>query len=98
MADLTIPITGGGVLVVVLGLVGFFGKEKIAEMRERRLAFEAHIIFCQKKEKDAILLEHRVLAMEAQFKGSRATMHWLGDCLMQVGAKLNVNLPTRPEL
>lgn len=95
--DLTIPITGGTVLFVIIALVGYFGKEKLAEMRERRLAFEAHIAFCGKKTVTDALLESRVTLIEQQMESDRHARHWLGDCMMTIGGKMNVQLPPRPE-
>lgn len=30
-------------------------------------------------------------------EANRRTLHWLGDCMMTLGAKLNVDLPKRPQ-
>ena len=94
--DLTFTITGATIGAGLAGLAGYLMREKLRELTDRRRAFEAHIKFCGEKEVVAALLEQRLVVVETAIQSGRKTIHWLGDCMMVIAAKLDIELPERP--
>ena len=64
----------------------------------RMNAYDKHLDECRERAVTQGRMDERLINVEAQLKGIRATVHWVGDCMMKVGAKLDIsNLPDRPQ-
>lgn len=62
----------------------------------RMVAYDKHLDECRERAVTQGRMDERLISVEAQVKGIRATVHWVGDCMMTVGTKLDVKLPDRP--
>lgn len=95
--DITIPITGAAVTAVVISIVGYFCKDKLAEIRARKEAFLSHIASCNEKNIAYALMEQKVSTMASQIENDRIIRQWMGDCLQHIAGRLDVDLPERPQ-
>lgn len=98
--DATLLIVNVVIGIIVLAL-GYFIKRKFddtdklvdkvlkGELERVRLEerFNAHV------SKNSVQLE----SLQEEHQSTRKSLHWVGDCLMTIGAKLSVQLPARPE-
>lgn len=76
--DFTIPITGGSVAVAIAAVIWWFARERIAEVRSRREAFEgvltAHIALCNEKNIDQARLEEKVVRIDEKLDDMKEAM------------------------
>lgn len=100
MGDLTFTITGTMIGGFLLWIAARYGErwfnEKLSEIKARREAFEAHIRECNEKKTHTALTDQRIKEIETQLLSGHNTFRWLGDCVVSIGAKLDVHLPERP--
>ncbi len=100
MDEFTFTITKTAIWAAVGGLSIYFLKrgfeEKMLEIKARRLAFVAHIEDCNKKNQHISDMEYQVANLTTQLREARGETRWLGDCVMAIGAKMDVRLPERP--
>lgn len=98
--DLTFTITGAAAGAAILSIVVHFAKklidEKLAGWKAKREAFEAHIKECSEKKTHMALVDQKIDGIENRLQSGEKTFQWLGDCVVQIGAKLNAKLPERP--
>lgn len=98
--DFTITITKTLLGSIVLAILAYGVKglitEKFAEMAARRQAFLSHIDLCTEKSKAFALLEQRVSTLEHDNVSDRATREWIGDCVVKIATKMDVELDPRP--
>ncbi len=89
--DLSITITGamlGGALIE---------RKARREKEEARLAkFDLHIATCAEKNTAIALMHQKVEALARQAHEDSRQREWLGDCVVAIGAKMEVRLPERP--
>lgn len=81
---------------VILALVGL----AIWIAQDRMKKYDAHLKECNERRAiDAATdatTKQRICTIEGNSNRNRAEISWLGDCIIQVGTKLSVDLPDRP--
>jgi hypothetical protein len=94
----TVPATA--ILGTAAAIIGYlmkkFIEEKLAEIRARRQAFISHIDLCNQKNIEFDRLKNEVANIHRRIDEEQKMTRWMGDCLMIIGAKMNVDLPERP--
>ena len=80
--DLTLPITGGSVLIAVITLVAYLLKLKL----ER---FDKHLEDCQKKSIDHARLEEKVISIDGKLDDMKEAMSARTDRIDAMDAKLD---------
>lgn len=73
----------------LVSIIGIFFKKKMD-------AYDKHLDECHVKDIAHGITAERVSALDKQMGSVRSDLHWLGDCMVTMGAKLEVNLPDRP--
>lgn len=64
----------------------------------RMQAYDKHLDECRSRAVVMGRMDERLIAVENQVKGIRSTVQWVGDCMISIGAKLDIpNLPDRPQ-
>ena len=63
----------------------------------RMAAYDKHLEECRDRMVTQGRMDERLISVEAQVKGIRTNLHWVGDCMLTVGSKLDVKLPDRPQ-
>jgi hypothetical protein len=70
----------------------------VAYLFKRRIeAYDKHLEECQERAVVIANIESRLTAAAKEVSYLRSSMHWVGDCMVTLGAKLDVKLPPRPE-
>ena len=64
--------------------------------KKRMEAYDRHLEECRERAVVQGRMDERLINVEGQVKGIRSSVHWVGDCMIQVGAKLDLDLPSRP--
>ncbi len=68
---------------------------------QKTKAYDMHLKECnERRQKDAVTdatVAERICNIERNSNKNRGEIAWLGDCIINLGAKLNVQLPDRPE-
>lgn len=79
-----------GLLGVLIAMLGYFIKKK-AE------AWDAHIEECRLKATNTGKLEQTVEGLKKDAEAVHRGLTWVGDCIITIGAKMDVKLPERPQ-
>lgn len=90
-----VHISGEWLVAALLAIIAWM-------VRAKTHVWDKHIEECHNKAiqdgLDAGKDEQRLVSLESQTIHTRATLHWIGDCMMVVGTKVGVDLPERPKI
>ena len=89
-----IHLTGDVVIAVLFTGILYFMKAKIATW-DKHIS-ESHAKDIDRGRQEAVV-KTKLDVVEGQLENGRKTMHWIGDCVLTIGSKLDVKLPDRPE-
>lgn len=64
--------------------------------KKRMEAYDEHLRECRERAVVTAHMDERLATVEGQISGIHSTVHWVGDCIVTVGARLDVKLPDRP--
>ena len=84
-------------LTVGLFVVGGFMAIVGWLFKKRMEAYDKHLDECSKRAVVIGRMDERLCTVESQTKGINTTVHWVGDCMVTLGVKLDVDLPNRPQ-
>lgn len=88
---------GTYIVVVLQFLIGGVFTVLWYFIKQRMTKFDKHIEECHERRIETGKMEEKLVKLEAESSHSRSTLHWVGDCLMIIGTKMNAELPPRPE-
>lgn len=80
-----------GAIGGLTGIVGFFLRTKLQE-------YDDHLNYCSQKERLEGATDEKIATLQKEVDNARRSLHWIGNCMMMIGAKLDVMLPPRPQL
>ena len=83
---LTAAFTALGTLVTIVGHL----------IKKRMEVYDKHLDECRERAVTIGRMEQRLIAVESEIAGIRKYSHWVGNCIVTIGAKLGVELPDRP--
>ena len=83
-------------LTVGLFVIGVFISLISWLSRKRMEAYDKHLEECRERAVVVGRMDERLHSVEYNVTGLRTSMHWVGNCIVIVGAKLDVKLPDRP--
>ena len=65
-------------------------------LKQKSEKLDKHVEACNERHVAYGQLETRTVAIEQEIRDARKQVTWIGDCVMRVGTKLDVDLPERP--
>ena len=73
----------------LVGVLAWMFKQKADKL-------DKHVEDCNERHVMHGKLETRTIAIEEEIRDAKKQVTWIGDCVMRVGTKLDVDLPDRP--
>lgn len=87
---------GEAVVVGLLTVIGFLGRDKMKRIDDKMTAYDKHLETCHTKDVNYGKMDQRLVNMEVHIRGVDQTNQWIGDCIVTMGAQLKIELPDRP--
>lgn len=81
----------------VVAIFGVIGGVVIWPLTSRFRAYDKHLEECRARNEELAAEHATAVLYQRKVDGMGKTLHWLGDCMMTIGGKLDVDLPVRPE-
>lgn len=75
---------------VVIMILSYF-------LRGKLKGYDDHVEKCQAQEIRAAGVEAKADALQDDVKSMSGTLQWVGDCILTIGAKMDLSLPDRPK-
>lgn len=85
----TVHATGDILIVILIGLLSWLGREYVKRL-------DKHLDECRLRAMTTASNETKLNTLEKEMGSVKTQIHWMGDSMMVMSTKLDVNLPERP--
>ena len=64
--------------------------------RKKAAEYDKHLADCNARHVEQGQMETRLESVESEIKHGKRQINWIGDCVIRIGSKMDVDLPDRP--